>query len=516
MFKSILQSMYRFRIGRFLAASILVLCASANTYAQSVIDIAVGGQSLCAITEGGQLSCTTRFDRSVHLPPNDGTLYQSVASGASHSCAITEAGAIRCWGENGLGQLDVPAADVDFIKLDAQDNHTCAIDAASTVHCWGLNTNEQTDPPSDNTGFVEIFTGETGSCGIKDSGQTVCWSNERRHYDTSEIDSVFTDLVIGGGGSGKPACGLNTNGAIDCWFTTEFSVEQPPGDGFVDIDANGVFFCGVLNDGGVSCSFRTFSSGNSDDEIRIQNQISAWPAMASIEISRSAFPDSSICGISQAGEMLCAGSRLPALELPTEASTLLEPPTNVRFISYSDTEGELVWDARDIAGTVGLGYNIYKNDNLLALTANNGSFYDGDLERGVSYRYTVAAVNFDGDPGDLSNEAIRPGEDPSDTAQDSSNLNLVGSGNLRNLIATRYGFDTLELFWEPAQFQFKNRYEIHRNGVFIKTVFGPSFFDDNAPENKPYHYTIVDVSNSGKTNGIGIVSVEAGTENQCY
>lgn len=516
MFKDILHNLFRFWVGRVLAVAMIVLCTSANIHAQSVIDIAVGGQSLCAITEGGQLSCTTRFDRDVHLPPDDGTLYQSVASGASHSCAITDAGTIRCWGENGFGQLDAPAADVDFIKIDAKDNHTCAIDTASTVHCWGLNTNEQTDTPSNNTGFVEIFTGQTGSCGIKDSGETVCWSDERRHYDTSEIDSVFTDLVIGGGGSGKSACGLNTSGAIDCWYTNQFSVEQPAGESFVDIDANGVFFCGVLSDGGVSCSFRIFSFGNSDDEIRIENQINTWPAMASIEISRTAFPDSSICGISKAGEMLCAGSRLPALELPTEASTLLEPPSNVRFISYSDTDGELVWDARDIAGRFGLGYNIYKNGNLLALTANNGSFYDGDLEPGVSYRYTVAAVNFDGAPGELSNEAIRPGEISVGGPQESSNLNLAGSGNIRNLVATRYGFDTLELFWEPAEFQFKNRYDVHRNGVFVKTVFGPSFFDSNAPENKPYHYTIVDVSSSGKTNGIGIVSVEASSDNECY
>ena len=68
---------------KFIGMVALLATGTSNANAQSVADFALGGSNICAIDTNGALECTTRFDASTFLPPNDGTLYQQVVSGLS-------------------------------------------------------------------------------------------------------------------------------------------------------------------------------------------------------------------------------------------------------------------------------------------------------------------------------------------------------------------------------------------------------------------------------------------------
>ena len=113
-----------------------------------VTDVEVGGDSTCAISEGGQLYCWGRgqwFDEPVETPTRVNGIsgaVRSVALGSSHGCALTELGAVWCWGANDLGQLGNGAVDAsdeptpvstltDVEQIAAGHSHTCALDEAA-------------------------------------------------------------------------------------------------------------------------------------------------------------------------------------------------------------------------------------------------------------------------------------------------------------------------------------------------------------------------------------------------
>lgn len=493
-------------------ATLYLLCSNI-AQAQNLADFALGGRNICVIDVDGNLQCTTRFDADTHLPPADGTLYQSVSSGVNHSCAITQAGEIRCWGVNNFGQLDAPSSNARFLSLSASGNHTCAVDGNMQAHCWGLNTAGQTDVPEPNSGFVSVHTSQGSSCGLKESGELVCWTTDTNITDDLPENPAYIDVALAQGGPSQQSCGLTQEGLIDCWSSSPLSPPLPTNGPFTQIASNEAWFCALTVDGIADCNFRTIGAPAIDNPNQtLFNQVTALPALSSIQILTQSSTITSMCGLTLDGTLVCIGSALPANTLPgNQENPLTDIPSveNVRFDNYSDTTGELFWDPGSNLFSRFAGFNIYRDDELLAFTNNNSSFLDNTLDVGQEYVYNVALVDFAGFEGPLSAPIFVTAGNP---GQDGTNTDINPSpGQPTNLSVTRYGDSSLEIFWDRPAFSIPDlRYQIFRNGEFLAIAPGPSYFDESVNPDTDYFYTIVAVERAGDgIFGVGFVNETA-------
>jgi len=481
----------------------IALLGSNTAAAQSVADFALGGHNICAIDTNGDLECTTRFDRATYLPPDDGTLYSAVSSGSAHSCAITQSGELRCWGLNNFGQLDAPTSAVAFVSLDAGEGHSCAIDANMQAHCWGLNTNGQTDVPEPNSGFVSVHASSVASCGIKQSGETVCWTTVEGFSENIPTNAGYTDLTVGGGSGGVPGCGLTQDGSIDCFFSRDFSVDPPTGGPYIDIEANSAFFCGVTTDGTLDCNLRVFNSAspNIDDQNTL-NQSMSLSSLTSFELSAQGFPSTSICALTSDGDLTCIGENLPAPNVPKSDPTILPPVTQLAFLAYSDTSGELNWRSvpQPLNTLVFAGHNIYRDGEFVTFTNNATSFVVDDLEAGQT-EYEVAAVGLDGTEGERASVVVSTDDRNAPEQSPSPAAPLAFDSQPTNFNIERYGDTSLEVFWDAPTNLFNPSYQVFRNGEFVANAPGASYFDDTVNPDTDYTYTIFVIRNSG--NGVG-------------
>jgi alpha-tubulin suppressor-like RCC1 family protein len=258
-----------------------------------VLQLAVGGQHICALLAGGTLRCWGRAeyfglwdspglgDEPAEMPPPDvalGVPALQVATGLRHTCAIVVGGTVRCWGTGQYGklgygdQLDLPVSngmDVPGIAGAAQlslgDDSTCVLLDDGTVRCWGSNDFGQaglghTDDIGDEPGempppetkvsdpgdpVVRLGSGLWHRCAVLASGKVRCWGyNTLKQLgsfgghvgdDPGEMPPADVDL-------GAPAvdvvagfhhsCALMQDKQVKCWGT-RFSTGYGP-----DLDIN--------------------------------------------------------------------------------------------------------------------------------------------------------------------------------------------------------------------------------------------------------------------------------------
>jgi alpha-tubulin suppressor-like RCC1 family protein len=127
----------------------------------SVRQVAVGGQSICALTEAGQTQCwgtntsgqlgdATTISRRQPAPIGAKLSLESITAGRAHFCGLDNDGRAYCWGDNRFGQVGdgsrqhrlepVPVdTKLRFEAIFAGDAHTCGQGSGDTLHCWGRN-----------------------------------------------------------------------------------------------------------------------------------------------------------------------------------------------------------------------------------------------------------------------------------------------------------------------------------------------------------------------------------------
>ncbi len=491
----------------------LLLVAS---HAHAFEKLALGGNNICAVDSAGTLDCRSYSPRPYVLP-DDGTLYTDVVSGGSHSCAITQAGTLRCWGLNAFGQNNnVPESAVPFISLTAGENHTCALDADGRAYCWGLNANGQIDVPVSSGPYASLHAGAQGTCGILTSGATECWSNDSSYnqafIDTDNwVDFVFPSEQFV---SGPPACGLNTNGDIRCWISSP-ALPAPDNGPYVQIEGDRDLLCGRHLDGSLDCSLRVVQQAFvNEDNLDTLADIGALPPLVDFKVLSNSARRISLCGLDVDGNLLCAGLSVPADSLPGEA-LIPAVPFDLRFSVYSDTAGELFWraDTSSIGRNSVQGYNVYRNGELVTSGPASSSYVDEDLQPGETYTYEVSIVQFDDNEGARSDAltVTTPGGGGAP-----GNSNNSPDYPLEGMSLDRYGATSLELFWDrPVSFGVTGRYDIFRNGQYLTSTPGPSFYDDDLEACEHYEYTIAAVSRSGQIVALGFQSEGAFANASC-
>ena len=253
--------------------------------------VSVGASHSCAVRVDGTALCWgINLEKSSTLPPSvldpPAGRYSAVSAGNRFSCGLRADRAVVCWGQDTRGETAAPSGRFDAVSAGA--DHACGVRADQSVACWGNNEHGALDAPAGR--FDAVSAGSGFSCGLRADHTIACWGSQAtprpadegdhplptprvgvRHFDTSnaygELDAPAGrfDAVSA---SDTFACGLHSNGAIECWGRTTWGIDanfvlssKRPRQ-FTSIStvshehagsANGGGVCGVRGDGTAEC-----------------------------------------------------------------------------------------------------------------------------------------------------------------------------------------------------------------------------------------------------------------------
>lgn len=231
-----------------------------------VAAISAGGQSTCALIQGGQVVCwgsnaqgqlgvgSQVSTSAVPMPVPGVSGVIAVATGYEHACALTGAGEVFCWGDDTFGELGdgninsisfkpIPVAGLPagIISITAGWYSTCVNTNTGAAACWGYDLYGElgVGPPAVEyttpqpvlglaSGAIALSTFTYHSC-AQIGGGAQCWGNEGLGLGNDVPDQ-----------SGVPATVVNPSGTGPLTGVSQLSV----GDGFT---------CAVISTGGVDC-----------------------------------------------------------------------------------------------------------------------------------------------------------------------------------------------------------------------------------------------------------------------
>jgi alpha-tubulin suppressor-like RCC1 family protein len=166
-----------------------------------------------------------------------------VAIGWRSVCALIHGGTIKCWGSNEAGQLGngsmqsskTPVAVSGITTATAINGvgyaAACALLADQTVQCWGINergqlgngTGKPSLVPTPVTGITDalgVATGAESACAIVTGGKVKCWGELVNTTTPVEIAGVqnATALTVGK----LQGCAVIQDGSLRCWGSNEY------------------------------------------------------------------------------------------------------------------------------------------------------------------------------------------------------------------------------------------------------------------------------------------------------
>jgi hypothetical protein len=180
------------------------------------------------------------------LPPPGA--FTSVKTGWDFACGLKIGGTIACWGNGANGDTAPPAGTFQAISLAATtDGYDCGVRTDGTLACWGNNAQGEAQLPGGTFTSVDVGGGSC-PCGVRTDGTVACCSVPvggllvectlppptgpftmisgayRLRADGTIVTmcpsprfpsppGTFISLSVGS----TLACGVRTNGIIDCW-----------------------------------------------------------------------------------------------------------------------------------------------------------------------------------------------------------------------------------------------------------------------------------------------------------
>ncbi len=488
----------------FLLALPVLLCAHAlqaqDANTNGFVKFSMSSHQNCAIRADGSAACSIYgpYDR-FGVPSNFPDLID-IAAGSAHTCGLQRSGQISCWGDNELGQLNAPTGDQRFVSITASKYsfHSCGFTDDQQLVCWGLDTNGQSTPPNDGYGFIGVTLFYQSTCGVRTDGNVECWGDGL--FNGAQVyEGSFAKLVnrrIEGG------CGLLSSGEFLCLEQTR---QYLPGQ-YSDVLSTGTHFCGLRTDGTLRCDPSPNQNRNVESPV----------ASASANDRFIAIDNSSrrICALRTDGEILCFGTP-ENFSPPGNTQNPVPQPLGLNAIAYSNNELELNWQSvRGPFPVTVVGYDVYRNGELLTFTENGSSYIDSTVEPGVDYQYSILAVDGQDRRSEPSAEVSINTENRNGAAS-SSYVVPARPGEPSNLTSIAYGDGLVELSWARPTSGGVSGYEIRRNGSHYSYTRGVSFVDDGVAAGNCYHYEIVAVNDDGDIRGFASINQAVGESVSC-
>ncbi len=451
--------------------TLLLLIVNANiAAAQAFTDVSIGSSHICAISDTGEVECTTASHAQRYGAPEELPLMVDIAAGDQHTCGIDLDGQAVCWAGNqsefgAFDQANVPLITQPLVSIETGTNHTCAIDVNGRVWCWGLDTNQQSQPPGNGlgengAGFIKVDGGLNFSCGIQTGGDIVCWTNDSHLSSTGYIEGPFVDLDI----SYRTACGLKSDGTIDCWR----SRFDPPSDGpYTDLVVSGSAICGLNQNQTVDCTFAS----------EFEADAAIFPADAqftSIESGSEVFSAPlPFCGLTVSGSIVCSSSRLfDVVAPPGSDDSTARSLNNIHFALsaqyYAKNKFELFWNSQPLRyDDEQILVEIYRNGVLVDTTENSTSWYDPSEQNQNLVTYKIRATDRQGQVGPFSSTVSIDNSTGSVSYDDSqTDFELVTPLHTVDSLRVSFSGNALFVVWsgsEPGTNDLKG-YEVRVNG----------------------------------------------------
>ena len=229
----------------------------------SFIAVSVGSGFTCAIAETftgtntaadtGEIECWGNHSRRAQLY-GDSTdrvgRYRAISAAVYGTCAIRDTGELACWGRASGGQAGGEVRNNQnrllnftgppegrFTAVSAAQTYTCGLRESGEIACWGdvggiRNVPGYERPVSSmhyaapEGKFTAISSGGDGlhyggACAIRasDSGIT-CWNVYGDAHGEQERPYTPTGSFTAVSAGGEHACGLRSDGEIECWQTS--------------------------------------------------------------------------------------------------------------------------------------------------------------------------------------------------------------------------------------------------------------------------------------------------------
>lgn len=180
-------------------------------------------------------------------------------------------------------------------------------------------------------------------------------------------------------------------------------------------------------------------------------------------------------------------------------------PTGVRIDVYSSNSLEIFWDQPSDGEEI-YTYEIRRNGDVIALTSEFN--YLDVVDQPGTYEYTLTAVGMDGirsEPVVLSatlsdatvTPTTQPTEQPTDNGPPANNAPTVAI----------YSGNSLELFWAADADPQIVGYKVYRNGEFLESPAGNSYFVSDLNQDGYYQYEVYVVYADGSLRSLGVVDV---------
>ena len=225
--------------------------------------IAVGGhESVCALTEAGELACWVWGDEVATIVSNERHIDLDADSGTT--CAVTEAGQVACWGDD-ESAADAPAGR--YTTVSTTDGYTCGVTDDGEVLCWGRyseraraasgDSNElpsrpgrMRDPPPGawvavTVGYSDYLDATVlSACAASASGRFACWRSSGPYPYDEEESLVW--LEADDGAESLPDgdfCSVNEFGGPTCLWSQPYRAVSQGGNYACAITAEGEAEC---------------------------------------------------------------------------------------------------------------------------------------------------------------------------------------------------------------------------------------------------------------------------------
>jgi alpha-tubulin suppressor-like RCC1 family protein len=339
--------------------------------------VATGGDFACAIAQGGAVECWG--NNGIGQLGNGATGNSSVpvqvtgltsgvtaiSVGGDTACAITQGGGVQCWGNSFDAQLGNGAA-IDSSNVPVQvtgltsgvtsiavnADTVCAVTAGGGLECWGFGVNHFSKTPEAVPGFTGVATavsvGADGACVLVQGGNVECWGSMPVPEADGSVYSSSPASVSGLGGVATAvsvgsdfACAVTNTGTVECWaspYGTVVTTVTPTVvsglDGVTSISAGGESACVVTGKRQVEC-FGEIAPFDNPTPVTVHGLSGARAVAAG---------QNSACAVESDGGLLCWGANtwasngyaLPGSPTPTPV-TLVQGA--VASLSMAVTQG---------------------------------------------------------------------------------------------------------------------------------------------------------------------------------
>ena len=281
---------------------------------RSFVYLSAGRFHTCGVQPDGSLACwgaggpgtSGAFNLGQSIVPAElamegASAFGQIAAGNAHACQLRRDGTLGCWGRNDEGQSSPPAGT--FTQVVAGGNTGCALDASSTVTCWGSNSADYTNwlgplgagievrkwrSIAINDNHVQAYSWPTTNPAGTFSwllacqpGATGCYGwgfDASRGVRDFSAQGTFTHVIDTGGkvltgygvNAGAPpdpngpwlrvegglnhACGLKTDGSIECWGSNgDGQTGNVPTGGFRTLSVGYNHACAIRDNGQLAC-----------------------------------------------------------------------------------------------------------------------------------------------------------------------------------------------------------------------------------------------------------------------